>query len=157
MGWWRWSRWQDGEVAGKETQLFPKTPAPMCCWDGGRQIHRTPPSLDVATPCYQHHGLHTQLINYLNQHTPKLINWILFVAEREMNKNKSTAPSVFCLLLGLLSQSPTVTKRIYVRDVLIDIPKAGQATNEPLVPLEICNLMLDSLSQSTTGHPSAAL
>ena len=30
--------------------------------------------------------------------------------------------------------SKTVTKRIYVRDILIDIPKAGQATNEPLVP-----------------------
>lgn len=29
--------------------------------------------------------------------------------------------------------SKTVTKRIYVRDILIDIPKAGQATNEPLV------------------------
>ena len=28
-----------------------------------------------------------------------------------------------------------VTKRIYVRDILIDIPKAGQATNEPLVPV----------------------
>ena len=28
-----------------------------------------------------------------------------------------------------------VTKRIYVRDIVIDIPKAGQATNEPLVPV----------------------
>ena len=48
--------------------------------------------------------------------------------------------------------SKTVTKRIYVRDILIDIPKAGQATNEPLVPralmIDLAMAML-SMERST--------
>jgi hypothetical protein len=57
----------------------------------------------------QHQGIHTQLLNYHNHHTPKLVNWILLLAERGTSMTKSADPSVFWPLLVLLCW-PLTTK-----------------------------------------------